>query len=534
MRLAPATALLAAATCVAAEIPAHAAESRRLALLIANNEGGAGTGTLRYARDDAEKLGAVLRELGGFREQDLFYLFDASADRARESLAAIEARVQQARAGGAETTLLVYYSGHARDGALRMGDSRWPMAELRGLLARSTAEVRIGIIDACQSGAITRTKGGRPGPSFLFESDDGQPARGLVLITSSSDDEDSQESDELGGSYFTHHLTSGLRGDADESGDHRITLAEVYGYAYHKTITETVATRAGVQHPTYSFDLQGSGSLVLTELVRGSSALVFGAPLEGDYLIFDRAREQVAAEVKKVAGRPRRIALAPGDYVLKKRLADHLRVQRFELAASREHVVDETSMRSIAFEDDDAKKGGRDPGVGVALAARVAYQGHLSAKARDELFPPLLMLGVGVELERIAGATVGLDVTMGARGDAELRLGELVLAQDFFQAQIAVEMIWSWAPIAAAPGLRLLGGPRVAGVYLRRSFPEAPALPAQDHFALSPMGVAGLGFGYGRVRVEMMARLGFLPFSVDDNRTLFFLEGGMLLGVSLL
>ena len=37
---------------------AEAAEARRLALLVANNEGGGGTETLRYARQDAEKLGA--------------------------------------------------------------------------------------------------------------------------------------------------------------------------------------------------------------------------------------------------------------------------------------------------------------------------------------------------------------------------------------------------------------------------------------------------------------------------------------------
>lgn len=514
--------------------PASAEEARpsgarRLALLIANDAGGPGTTDLRYARHDAEKLGAVLVELGGFREPDLYYLFDADADRARAALAEVEARVAKARAEGAETTLLVYYSGHARDGALRMGKSRWPMTELRGMLARSRADVRIGIVDACQSGAITRSKGGRPGPSFLFDADDGQPSRGLVLVTSSSDDEDSQESDQLGGSYFTHYLASGLRGDADESGDHRVTLAEVYGYAYHKTITQTVETRSGVQHPTYSYDLQGSGSLVLTDLSRGRSGVLFGADLSGDYLIFDRAREQVAAEIKKASGQPRRIALAPGAYVLKKRLADHLQVQEFALGEGREHAVDERQMQPVAFEDDDTK-GGSQP-IGLAVEARMAYQSYLSARASSELFPPILMWGLGVRLVRLAGASLSLDAAMGGADRVELQLDRLSIPQDYFQVQVGLEMVWSFEPLPALPELSLLIGPRVAGVYMSRSFPDDPGLALQDHFTLSPAAVGGLGYSIGGLRIEGVARLGFLSFSVDEKRSLLYLEGGLVLSM---
>jgi len=504
--------------------PAHAAEVRRIAILVANNTGGEGTSALRYAKSDAEKVGAVLVELGGYREGDVHYLFDADVDRARTELAEVEATVARAKKDGAETTLLVYYSGHARDGALRLGTSRWPMSELRGLLTRSVADVRIGIIDACQSGAITRTKGGRPGPSFMFAADDGQPAHGLVLITSSSDDEDSQESDQLGGSYFTHYLASGLRGDADDSGDHQVTLAEVYGYAYSKTITQTVETRAGTQHPTYSYDLRGSGNLVLTELGRGKSSVIFAAALEGDYIIFDRAREQVAAEIRKPAGQVRRIALAPGEYVLKKRLADHLEVQTFALDG--DHAVDEALMTAVAFEDDDTK-GGRDTSVGLGFEARAVYQTYLSAAARSELFPPVLMLGGAIELQRIAGASLDLELAVGSRS-ADLGLGDLTVGYDFFEASVAIEMIWAFE---VGAGFSALAGPRLAGVYFRRTLPE---IGAQDHFTLSPMGVAGARYAFGRFHADLVARLGFLSFSVDDNRSLFFFEGGLIFGVSIL
>jgi uncharacterized caspase-like protein len=58
-------------------------------------------------------------------------------------------------------------------------------------------------------------------------------ASGEVVITSSSADELSQESDEVGGSYFTHYLLSGLRGAADTSGDGEVTLDEAYRYVYY-------------------------------------------------------------------------------------------------------------------------------------------------------------------------------------------------------------------------------------------------------------------------------------------------------------
>src|SRR5690606_19692291 len=120
-----------------------------------------------------------------------------------------------------------YYSGHADAGELRLGASRYPMARLRERLAASPAAVRIALLDACRSGAITRTKGARRVPAFAVDTGP-RAARGLVILTSSAKDEDSQESDRIGGSFFTHALVSGMLGEADASGDGRVTLAEAY------------------------------------------------------------------------------------------------------------------------------------------------------------------------------------------------------------------------------------------------------------------------------------------------------------------
>jgi uncharacterized caspase-like protein len=86
--------------------------------------------------------------------------------------------------------------------------------------------------------------------------------RGEALLTSSTSDELARESDALRGSFFTHHLVSGLRGAADQSKDGRVTLAEAYDYAYAKTVTQA----EGGQHPTFKYDLAGRGDVVLTAL----------------------------------------------------------------------------------------------------------------------------------------------------------------------------------------------------------------------------------------------------------------------------
>lgn len=516
-----------------------AAPTRRFALLVGNNEGGVGTTELRYAEDDVSKLASVLKDLGGYRPGDLAIVLGKSAVEVEQALADLEERLRAAETPEVHTTLMVYYSGHAKQGDLWLGKTRLPMSTLRRRLGESAADVKIGIIDSCESGAITRDKGGRRGPSFLFEVDDRESARGLILISSSSENESSQESDELGGSFFTHYLASGLRGDADESGDQRVTLGEVYAYTYHKTVNVTANTRSGTQHPTYAYDLEGQGDIVLTDLSRGRSGVFFDDRVDGDFLIFDMDRDQVAAEISKKPGLARRLALPPGDYVVKKRLSDHLRMARFELGPGQYYDVDESLMDDVAFEDDYAK----GPAIRTELEYRrtrtnlrtvAVYQSFFSKSARAELFPPIFMFGLGVELGPFLGAQLSLETLLGGAGSRELALGEVQVDYEFFEAQVGLSMLWRLylGPFA------LYAGPRVSSLYMSRSFPDDPILAehGQDMLGISPAASAGavwFPFDHRNFSVEAVGRVGFLFYGVDANRALFFSEVGLSLGYRL-
>jgi len=119
---------------------------------------------------------------------------------------------------------------------------------------------------------------------------------GEAILTSSAADEIALESREIGGSFFTHHLVSGLRGAADSSGDGIVTLAEAYQYAFSHTVSATAATVAGTQHPAYDYQLAGQGDLVLSELWRPNSALELPSGFDR-MLVSGVVRDQVLAEL---------------------------------------------------------------------------------------------------------------------------------------------------------------------------------------------------------------------------------------------
>ncbi|MEL6545306.1 MAG: caspase family protein, partial [Myxococcota bacterium] len=237
--------------------PANA--GKRVALLVAHPFGGSGLIPLRYTENDLERMREVLASLGNFAEEDIVLSYGEDAD-------TVVSRFYDAssRLSGSDDVFVFYYSGHAKDGALRLGDTRLPLVEVHDLIAQSGAELRIGFLDSCRSGGITRVKGAKLKAPVPIRVDDAVTQNGTVLITASSENEDAQESDAIQGSFFTHYITSGLRGAADENLDGDVTLSEAYGYAYAYTVSRTIGTRGGVQHPTYRFDLRGAGNVVLT------------------------------------------------------------------------------------------------------------------------------------------------------------------------------------------------------------------------------------------------------------------------------
>ncbi len=315
------------------------ADVERFAVLIGNDRGDAQDGPLRFAGSDADRVRDVLTQMGGFQAGNVVVLRDENADAVRRALISMNDRVRaSASRPGTQIVFFVYYSGHADGTALHLGASRLDLTELELLVRGSAAQFRALLVDACRSGALARVKGGTPAPPFSIRVGEQLEGQGVVFLTSSSMNEDAQESDELGGSFFTHYFVSGLRGAADSDGDGRVQLDEAYRYAYEATVRATSRTWAGTQHPAFRYELGGQGRVVLTEPQRGSARSILTFPAARSYLVFrGSANGSVLGEVT-VHAAARRMYLKPDRYFIRGRAPDH--VLEGELSVADGQTVD--------------------------------------------------------------------------------------------------------------------------------------------------------------------------------------------------
>lgn len=286
---------------------------QRYALVVGANAGGGDRPLLRYAITDAERFARVLVDVGGVAPGDEIVLKQPKLRELSDGLDLLARRVADARraATGGRIEIVVYYSGHADEKGLLLGDDRYSYQTLRDRLDQIAADVRIAVLDACSSGAFTRLKGGRARQPFMI--DESSNMRGHAFLTSSAETEAAQESDRIRASYFTHYLVSGFRGAADTSGDGKVTLSEAYRFAFDETLGRTVNTRGGAQHPWYDIKLSGTGDLVMTDVKQTTATLVIGEELDGRFFVRNSAHELVV-ELYKPRGRRVELAVEAGTY----------------------------------------------------------------------------------------------------------------------------------------------------------------------------------------------------------------------------
>jgi hypothetical protein len=328
--------------------PAWCAGVQRIAVVVGHNVGLPDETPLKYAESEAAALSKTLLEIGGVRPNDLYLLQGKSASQVWRVLDQVRRRAEEISREGT-VMVLFYFSGHGSRSALHLGGDRIPLRRIRRSLRTLKARTVIGFLDACQSGALVRSKGIRRQPKFDIRLDRRDLARGRVFITSSGEFEASMEADDVGGSYFSHYLLSGLRGNADRNGDGLIDLNEIYRFTYHRTVVKSSTSRAGVQHPSFDFDLRGAGDVVVTSPVKADTGLVLERGLAGDFLIVSRYSQEVVAEVTGRPGRSMHVALPRRSYVVKKRVRGGYLVGAVNLTWGGKKTLKRSSMRFVPY-----------------------------------------------------------------------------------------------------------------------------------------------------------------------------------------
>lgn len=436
----------------AAPDPGPSGSVERVALLVTASDGGAGRATLRYTEADAMALASVLQALGGLDVRDQFMVHGASPHRLNVAFERVARRTAAAATRGHRVELVFYYSGHSDETGLLLGDERVSYHQLRAALESVPADVRIAFLDSCASGAFTRAKGGTRRAPFLVGG--ARPLEGHAYLTSSSENETAQESDRVGGSFFTHFLTTGLRGAADRDGDRRVTLDEAYRFAFDETLARTETSRGGAQHAAYDIELLGSGDLVMTDLRHATGRLEIDPRLRGP-LSVRRRNGRLAAELHVSGDDPIRLALEPGRYTITSTRDGRVQRAAVEVPTRGHAVVEPGQLRTVSPEETTARGSltaedyvrvpfaiGIMPALTVGPRARPRITGFGAAllwSHSARVHGAALAIAADVTDEAVLGVqwTVGASISRGTVLGAQLAAGPTWARQSVYGAQLS-------------------------------------------------------------------------------------------------
>lgn len=367
--------------CWAHSTIAHAGEPARILLAIGQNVGAANDEALRYAERDAERFAEVFTSLGDVAPERAYVVKAATTERVRSVIAEIRGRAIELH----DVILLVYVSSHADSAGFRLADGHLAFSELRELLSGVPARLRVVVSDACTSGAMIRSRGGKAIKPFALDLEEGQSIEGEVYISSTGPNEPAQEWDALGGGLFTHHLLSGLRGAADRDGDGRVSLFEAHSYVYEQTLSASIQARAGSQHPSHDIDLHGKGDVVLTRTSSVGSGLMFASGAAGRYIVTTALGGDLVAEIGKTQARAVRLALPAGRYLVRKPEGAFVRVGEAVVLPNTLATVRDQDLEQVPYTE-VARRG---PGVSRQWSLELGMQLH-TATLRGAGLTPLL------------------------------------------------------------------------------------------------------------------------------------------------
>jgi hypothetical protein len=479
------------------------ARAERLAVVIGNNVGQGDDLPLRFAEDDAVRVGDALVATGGFDAGDVSVLRGADVGDVRRAVLGMNEQLRQT--SSPDSMLVVYYSGHSDARALHIGDGGLPLRELEQMVRSSAARFRVLIVDSCRSGVLTRAKGGRATApvdiSASAESVDDD--EGLVILTSAAAGEDAQESDALQGSFFTHHLVSALLGAADDNADEVVTLDELYRYAWQQTIRDSSQTLLGVQHPGYRYDLRGTGDIVLARLRTRHAWGLLRIPEGVDVMLFSGDRSgRLAADFRR-STRTGSLAVRPGRYFVRARGERVLWEGPIDVDVATTRVLELDRLERVDYAR-LARKGASDGVTAAGPGSAISAGPVVGAFVRTSLTGAAPCMG-GVVGADVAVGPLLVSPRVGACGESFAH--EVLSATTAeLHASVGVDYVFD-LPFAVAVGI----GPEAGAAYLHQTFATDVARTSANRLGGPLVGAHG--------SVAWHLPLGFTPTATLFART---------------
>ncbi|TSC31730.1 caspase family protein [Corallococcus sp. Z5C101001] len=319
-----------------------------------------------------------------------------------------------------------------------------------------------------------------------------ESSRASMVFAASDWGETAREDASLRNDIYTYFLIEGLGGAADRNGDGAVTATEAHDYSRRRTFAFT----EGRQRPSAEIVEVGADPVILAGRIdrTGQPELFSYSPrLDGFTLKVDgEPRLELPGGAAVGPGR-RTVELTKGDAVLVRREVDVARGERLPL----ERLLSDAIPRR-------------------ALSLVGGMMSFADGKSRRELLPAAPQVGVVLRLEDLPLQDLGLLLDVGlSRGRRTLQVApgsEVPFGYTSLTVGAAVPYLWRWER------LTLFAGPRVAALYLGRSFDVEAFSGGQRYFTVSPGVVGGLVLRLGE-RLELTAQgHGMLTYVVTDGQ----------------
>lgn len=466
---------------------------------------------LRFAAKDAEDVAVALRDPARGHFDEVVSLTTPEETSRARILAALDALA--AKATRPEDIVVVYVSSHgtlARDrrGELRrylvtrdasfrdVAETALSIDALDQKLERLGSRRRLLVLATCHSGSgksllpeqVAKELQGIKSGFYARPLED--VSRAAMVLAASDWGETAREDETLQNDIYTHFLLEGLDGIADRNGDGAVSAYEAHDYARRKTFAFT----EGRQRPSAEILEVGADPIILAGSVRrtGNPELYsYNQRLDGFTLKVDGEERTELPGGTAVKPGSRKIELTKGDQLF---FSDELSLgagQRIDL---------DLLLRRVA------------PRRTVFLTGGVF--GFVDQKSRSEVLPATPLMGLSLRFDDLPLNDFSLWVDVGGSfGKQRLNFGPgAEVPFDYRNITAGVAMPWRFA---TGP-VRLFVGPRVAGVYLQRSFHLDLVQGAQSYLTMSPGVMGGLSVLLGdRLELSAQGNLMWMYMMVD-------------------
>ncbi|HYO54413.1 caspase family protein [Archangium sp.] len=496
---------------------------RRLALLVGVSQfQDAQWRDLRYSAKDAEDLAAALRDpTRGHFDQVRVLTRPEETTRASILDALRQLRRQATRP---DDVVVVYFSAHgtlARDGRGELkrylvttdasfraiAQTALSMDSLKSEFDQLPSRRRLMVLATCHSGSgksllpqeleaeLAGIKSGfyaRP----LEES-----SRASMVFAACDWGETAREDEGLKNDIYTHFLIDGLNGAADRNFDGAVTATEAHDHARRHTYAFT----EGRQRPSAEILEVGADPVVLSGHIdrTGRPELFSYNPrLDGFTLKVDgETRTELPGGAAVTPGR-RTVELTKGNDILMRQVVDIAAGERLPL----ERLLSEAFPRR-------------------SLAVMGGMFSFVDARSRNELLPASPELAVVLRLEERPLPDLSLVFDMsGSRGRRHLHLvpgTSVPFTYTSLSLGAAVPYTWRWGRLS------LYAGPRVAALFLQRSFQTEAFTGGQQYFTFSPGVMGGVAWRLGeRLELTAQAQLMVTYVVVDGQGQALGFSGG--------